>query len=138
MLFTQAQREQKFNDDVQHHLNVLFDLLDDNRETFNSQRIQDTLTLVKHAKNEWEGGMGSNKNAEPLNRKLWTTQDFKDATGYLPNGDVDDLDRCNCIKAGQAGHRTCGICKHNQPLFLCPDCIRDGNLFNDSPLHPYK
>lgn len=31
---------------------------------------------------------------------------FKKATGFLP--EQDDLERCNCDKAGQLGHFMCG------------------------------
>ena len=32
----------------------------------------------------------------------------------------DDLERCNCKKAGQVGHYSCGICKIcNKPRFVC-------------------
>ena len=133
MFYTIAQREDKFNKDVQHHLNALQDLLDDNRETFNSQRLQDTLTLVKHAKNEWEGGMGSNKNAEPLHK--WTEQYFHNATGVLPQD--DDLDRCNCDKAGQIGHYSCGICEHNLPKFMCHPCFINTNKRPAEPKHQW-
>ena len=35
-----------------------------------------------------------------------TAKQFKKATGYAPRD--DDLERCNCPKAGQLGHTLCG------------------------------
>lgn len=47
-----------------------------------------------------------------------TTEEFKEKVGYIPEG--DDLDRVNCLKAGEAGHHFCGWCnKHNMPRFIC-------------------
>jgi hypothetical protein len=35
----------------------------------------------------------------------------------------DDLERCNCDKAGETGHISCGWCQdHNRPRFVC-GCI---------------
>ena len=46
-----------------------------------------------------------------------TRKQFIAATGEEPMD--DDLDRCNCIKAGQAGHYSCGWNhKHNLPVFM--------------------
>ena len=43
---------------------------------------------------------------------------FKEMTGNDPAD--DDLERCNCEKAGKPGHLSCGICEdHNQPRFRC-------------------
>jgi hypothetical protein len=47
-----------------------------------------------------------------------TAEDFFDATGRDP--EQDDLERCNCNKAGTVGHRQCGWCpKHDKPRFEC-------------------
>jgi hypothetical protein len=48
---------------------------------------------------------------------------FKEMTGREPEN--DDLDRCNCPKAGTKGHSACGICKHNLPVFECNDCFHE-------------
>jgi len=46
-----------------------------------------------------------------------TREQFIAATGEEPMN--DDLDRCNCTKAGQAGHYSCGWNrKHNMPVFM--------------------
>jgi hypothetical protein len=46
----------------------------------------------------------------------WTM--FIKATGYMPEN--DDLERCNCEKAGEMGHQSCGWCEtHNLPRFHC-------------------
>jgi hypothetical protein len=46
-----------------------------------------------------------------------TAEQFEQATGYAPQG--DDLERCNCRKAGQFGHLTCGWnSKTNLPIFI--------------------
>lgn len=37
---------------------------------------------------------------------------------------LDDLDRVNCVMAGEPTHRMCGICReHHQPRFAC-GCIQ--------------
>lgn len=51
----------------------------------------------------------------------WTPEDFKKFTGRDP--EQDDLDRVNCNKAGMFGHRSCGICEHNLPVFMCSPCF---------------
>ena len=54
--------------------------------------------------------------------KHWTEQDFEKATGR-PH-EQDDLDRCNCLKAGELSHRSCGICaNHGLPVFECHECF---------------
>lgn len=50
-----------------------------------------------------------------------TGQQFKKMVGREPEN--DDLDRCNCNKAGKPGHVGCGICKHNMPVFECQECF---------------
>jgi hypothetical protein len=50
-----------------------------------------------------------------------TEQQFKDMVGREPEN--DDLDRCNCVRAGEPGHSSCGICKHNKPVFECQECF---------------
>jgi hypothetical protein len=50
-----------------------------------------------------------------------TTPMFLHLTGQLPAD--DDLKRCNCKFAGQATHATCGMCKHDLPVFMCQPCI---------------
>lgn len=47
---------------------------------------------------------------------------FREMTGKNPVH--DDLDRCNCPKAGSLGHLSCGICEHNLPVFECPRCTK--------------
>lgn len=49
-----------------------------------------------------------------------TAERFLEATGKPPRD--DDLERCNCERAGQVGHSGCGWCDDcNQPFFLgCP------------------
>jgi len=50
---------------------------------------------------------------------------FTQRTGYIPEN--DDLDRVNCDEAGKPGHRSCGVCKHDNPLFhACPLCEKAG------------
>jgi len=50
-----------------------------------------------------------------------TAEMFIKATGYAPQH--DDLDRCNCTRAGDIGHWSCGWCEeHNKPRFVC-GCI---------------
>ena len=45
-----------------------------------------------------------------------TAEYFEKATGYPP--EQDDLDRCNCEKAGQIGHFSCGWDdEHDLPVF---------------------
>lgn len=46
-----------------------------------------------------------------------TAEYFKEATGYEPTN--DDLERCNCDKAGEPGHFGCGWCEEkNLPYFM--------------------
>jgi hypothetical protein len=47
---------------------------------------------------------------------------FREMTGREPEN--DDLDRCNCQKAGTVGHLCCGVCEHNLPVFECPECTK--------------
>ena len=47
-------------------------------------------------------------------------------TGEPPS--EDDLDRCNCTKSGTLGHLGCGVCKHNRPVFKCPECFEEAAL----------
>lgn len=48
-----------------------------------------------------------------------TAEMFRAAVGYAP--EQDDLERCNCPKAGQMGHFYCGWDKaRNMPNFV-PD-----------------
>ena len=49
-----------------------------------------------------------------------TADKFKEATGLDPEN--DDLERCNCEKAGEPGHYCCGWCEHNKPVFMCVEC----------------
>ncbi len=53
--------------------------------------------------------------------KQWTAEDFAKAVGREIEN--DDLDRCNCSKAGQPGHNGCGICEHDLPVFMCHECF---------------
>lgn len=56
-----------------------------------------------------------------MNQKVNAEEFFK-MTGRQPI--QDDLERCNCPKAGDLGHFSCGICKeHNLPVFQCPTCF---------------
>lgn len=56
---------------------------------------------------------------------MWTREDFVNNVGREP--ELYDLERCNCSHAGETGHKSCGICKHNKPYFECHDCFV--NLF---------
>lgn len=55
--------------------------------------------------------------------EVWTppsvsAEQFKRATGREPVD--DDLERANCPKQGQLGHRSCGWCLYdNLPRFMC-------------------
>lgn len=45
---------------------------------------------------------------------------FEKLTGRLPED--DDLERVNCLRAGEDGHRQCGSCPTcGLPRFLCDD-----------------
>lgn len=56
-----------------------------------------------------------------------TAEQFKAATGSEP--DQDDLERCNCHRAGNFGHHNCGWCHvTNLPVFMCVDHARDGHI----------
>jgi hypothetical protein len=47
-----------------------------------------------------------------------TAEKFKERTGLDPVN--DDLERCNCDKAGELGHWFCGWCKEcDKPRFIC-------------------
>ena len=59
-----------------------------------------------------------------------TAKYFAEKTGNEPVD--DDLERCNCKKAGEFGHSCCGWCPaHNLPVFQC-GCI---NLKNNKPIN---
>ena len=46
-----------------------------------------------------------------------TREMYIQATGFEPVD--DDLERCNCLKAGQAGHHNCGWnTTYNLPCFM--------------------
>ena len=48
-----------------------------------------------------------------------TEEYFKEAVGSAP--EQDDLDRCNCERAGKVGHFDCGWnTAHNKPNFMVP------------------
>ena len=54
---------------------------------------------------------------------------FTQRTGYVPID--DDLERVNCDSAGKLGHKSCGVCKHDNPLFLsCSLCEKEGIGYN--------
>lgn len=58
-----------------------------------------------------------------------TSKMFKEATGHDPV--EDDLERCNCDKAGTIGHSTCGWnYRANKPMFV--------NQFEDPALIVYN
>lgn len=47
-----------------------------------------------------------------------TPLDFKHMTGR--DHSYDDLERVNCNKVGDVGHRQCGVCpEHDKPRFIC-------------------
>lgn len=49
--------------------------------------------------------------------ELITAKYFERATGHEP--EQDDLERCNCDKAGSIGHESCGWnFKKNAPVFM--------------------
>jgi hypothetical protein len=46
-----------------------------------------------------------------------TAEQFKEYVGREPED--DDLERCNCVRAGQFGHTMCGWnSKANLPVFM--------------------
>ena len=48
----------------------------------------------------------------------YTDTDFKHMTGR--DSSYGDLERVNCDKAGDTGHRQCGVCpEHDKPRFVC-------------------
>ena len=50
--------------------------------------------------------------------KKVTEEEFLKKTGGDPVN--DDLDRCNCLHAGESGHTACGWCDiHDLPRFQC-------------------
>ena len=50
--------------------------------------------------------------------KLISAEYFEEKTGIEPIH--DDLERCNCQKAGTIGHMACGWCvKCEMPVFMC-------------------
>lgn len=70
-----------------------------------------------------------------------TSKDFQYATGQKPV--EDDLERANCLKAGDVGHRHCGWCYDcNAPVTICkcpylkPERTPFSNQFNFQ--HPNK
>lgn len=55
-----------------------------------------------------------------------TREKFIEAVGYEP--DQDDLERCNCEKAGEFAHTCCGWNeKHNMPQFLIGPATKGGH-----------
>jgi hypothetical protein len=55
-----------------------------------------------------------------------TADEFRDRVGSEPC--QDDLERCNCVRAGQLGHMFCGVCVHGMPRFVrCDDCAHVGS-----------
>lgn len=46
-----------------------------------------------------------------------TIAEFVEAVGHQP--EADDMERANCVDAGQPGHYGCGWCEHGKPVFLC-------------------
>jgi hypothetical protein len=54
---------------------------------------------------------------------LYITHDvFLEKTGHVPQD--DDLERCNCLKAGEPLHEFCGWCEEcDQPKFMCTCAI---------------
>ena len=47
-----------------------------------------------------------------------TAKEFEEKLGYPPED--DDLERVNCIHAGEPTHMSCGWCsKHDRPRFIC-------------------
>ncbi len=52
---------------------------------------------------------------------------FEGATGGPP--ERDDLDRVNCLEAGNIGHWQCGWCMHHdKPRFMCGCRVRSSQL----------
>lgn len=50
-----------------------------------------------------------------------TRATFKQITGQHPK--EDDLDRANCLRAGEVGHHSCGVCSNcSMPRFIGCDC----------------
>jgi len=48
-----------------------------------------------------------------------TAEQFEEAVGRPPEN--DDLERCNCVRAGALGHMQCGWDKiSNLPWFMAP------------------
>ena len=61
-----------------------------------------------------------------------TAEEFEKATGHPPV--QDDLERCNCDKAGQMGHWQCGWDEErNLPVFVTgyKDFIQHANDIED-------
>ena len=53
--------------------------------------------------------------------------EYKRLTGTKP--DQDDLERVNCSKAGEIGHRQCGWCgNHKLPRFQCGCVLVGGSV----------
>ncbi len=59
-----------------------------------------------------------------------TKYEFKQATGFDPL--QDDMERVNCIKAGELGHECCGWNdKTNLPVFISPNKIEIGEFLGE-------
>ena len=59
--------------------------------------------------------------SENLNMKI-TKEYFIEKTGIEPKD--DDLERCNCLMAGEFGHNCCGwFFVHEKPIIMC-GCIQ--------------
>ncbi len=60
-----------------------------------------------------------------------TADEFIKKTGSKPV--QDDLERVNCLKAGQMGHWSCGWCQEcDTPQFECGCFVRKGISTEDS------
>ena len=54
-----------------------------------------------------------------------TKEEFEAVAGDIDEYEPDALERANCPKAGNAGHRACGLCKHGRPRFTCLGCFEE-------------
>lgn len=64
-----------------------------------------------------------------------TAEQFKQATGHEPV--QDDLERCNCPKAGEIGHLSCGWDEEkNLPQFMTGSRLLKGEKVARSPASP--
>ena len=52
-----------------------------------------------------------------------TEIDFRRLVGRNPAN--DDLERVNCSQAGEIGHLSCGMCRHDKPYFNCMICTAE-------------